>query len=74
VLPLLEDVGDVEHPDELAQARVDHARVAAVRAHHGVDLIDPHAAGAAVLRRNLDPSSAKIVHRAPLEKCLAGTR
>src|SRR5262245_45804352 len=63
VPPLLEDVRDVEHPDELAQARVDDARVAAVGAHHGVDLLDAHAARAAVLGRELDPSPAGIVHR-----------
>jgi hypothetical protein len=65
VPPLLEDVRDVEHADELAQARVDHARIATLGAHHGVDLFDSHAAGAAVLRRELDPSSAGIVHRSP---------
>src|SRR5262249_56253894 len=66
--PRLEVVGDVEHPDELAQARVDHACVAAIGAHHGIDLLDAHAARAAVLGRELDPSPAGIVHRSPPEE------
>ena len=72
VPPLLEDVRDVEHPDELAETRVDHARIAAVDAGHHADLIDTHAARAAVVRRELDPSRVWIVHALPPRKRLRG--
>src|SRR2546427_896766 len=65
VAPLPQDVRDVEDPDQLAEAPVDHARIAAVHARHRVDLIDSHAALLAVLRPELDPSRGRVVHRSP---------